>query len=106
MVAAKENRSPRFVAQYLFGGILAGIDRGDRPRIGRPYYVLALGSDGMATRPPERVSAVDRNAVARCGAKAASAGGPRVSRSAVSQRIDSAAYLYLVVMRHSAVIGI
>jgi hypothetical protein len=106
VVAAQETRSSRIVAWRLVDGVLARLFYRSDHCSADSYTMLALGPDRLAARSPEMLSAAGRDTMACRGTKTTFGGVARLGMGAVSKRLVPTEDFELVVVRHSAVIGL
>ena len=106
VAAAQEARSCRIVAWRLVDGVLARLFYRSDHCSADSYTMLALGPDRLAARSPEMLSAAGRDPMACRGTKTTFAVIAPLGVGAVSKRLTSTEELRLVVVRHSAVIGL
>jgi hypothetical protein len=106
VVAAEETRSRGIVAWFLVGGVLAGPFFRSDHRSSDSYIMLALGPGRLAVRSSEMLSAAGRVTMACRGTKKTFAGVARLGMGVIWKRLAPVEKFELVVVRHSAVIGL
>ena len=106
VVAAQATQSCRIVAWRLVDGVLACLFYRSDHCSSDSYTMLALGPDRLATRSPEMLSAAGRDTMACRGTETTFAVIARLRVGVVSKRLVLAEDFELVVVRHSAVIGL